>query len=130
VSGLRKCAECDRLFRIENDGPEPMRADGTFPRHECSRCSHLKWLMLTAREGLSTLAGAKTEFVKTGSGPEVHVIVPGNLGTEAHVLSIRFRKDMLVADVAMEDSGVILHDEVTFAVGQDFEALAPLLAVL
>jgi hypothetical protein len=124
VSGLRKCAECDRLFRIENDGPEPMRVDGTFPRHECSRCHHLKVLKV----GLAEIKGSKTEIVKTGTGPEVHVIVPYK-DAEAHVLSIRFRNDKLVADVAEEESGKILHDEITFEIGHE-EALEPLLAVL
>lgn len=129
MSGLRKCAECDRLFRIENDGPETMRADGTFPRHECSRCHHLKVI----RQGLSAIEGSKTEIVRTGYGPVLNVIVPYK-DAEPHVLSIWFRRvggmDMLVADVVEEESGKILHDEITFAVGQDIEALKPLLAVL
>lgn len=38
MSGIRKCAECGKLFRIQNAGPEAMRSDGTFPRHVCPRC--------------------------------------------------------------------------------------------
>lgn len=38
MSGIRKCAECGKLFKIENEGPEPMLSDGTFPRHVCSEC--------------------------------------------------------------------------------------------
>lgn len=39
MSGLRRCAECQRLFKIRDAGPEPMRPDGTFPRHVCGRCT-------------------------------------------------------------------------------------------
>jgi hypothetical protein len=38
VSGVRTCAECGKLFKIENEGPEPMRRDGSFPRHVCAVC--------------------------------------------------------------------------------------------
>jgi len=38
MSGLRRCDNCGNLFKIQNDGPEAMRGDGTFPRHVCSKC--------------------------------------------------------------------------------------------
>jgi Asp-tRNA(Asn)/Glu-tRNA(Gln) amidotransferase B subunit len=38
MSGLRRCAKCGNLFKIQNDGPEAMQADGTFPRHVCGTC--------------------------------------------------------------------------------------------
>ncbi len=42
MSGIRRCDECGKLFKIEDDGPEPMRADGTFPKHVCPKCKDRK----------------------------------------------------------------------------------------
>ena len=39
MSGIRRCDQCGNLFKIQNDGPEAMRADGTFPRHRCAKCT-------------------------------------------------------------------------------------------
>lgn len=123
MSGLRKCAECDGLFRIDDDGPEPMRRDGTFPRHVCGRCNYL----MDVLEGLRELG--KTQFLKTGAGVVGHVVVPHE-GAEAHVLSIRWKdKETLTADVAEEESGKILHDAVEFKRGFE-EPIAPLLDLL
>ena len=38
MSGIRRCEKCGSLFKIQNDGPEAMRGDGTFPRHVCAKC--------------------------------------------------------------------------------------------
>jgi hypothetical protein len=125
MSGMRKCAECSELFRIENDGPEPMLADGTFPRHECHRCDYLKQVLA----GLKDIPGAKASFVIRGFGPVVFVVQPHE-GHESHVLEVRWKdKERLVADVCEEESGEMLHDEVFFTPGQE-EALGPLLDLL
>jgi len=123
MSGLRKCAECGELFRIENDGPEMMQRDGTFPRHECGRCSYLKDVLA----GLSELGTAR--FFKTGAGIVAQVVAPHD-GKEAHVLSFRWKdKETVVADLCEEESGKILHDEVEFKRG-DEEPIMPLLDLL
>lgn len=42
MSGLRRCEKCGKLVKIQNDGPETMRADGSFPEHVCSKCKEPK----------------------------------------------------------------------------------------
>ncbi len=125
MSGIRTCGTCGELFRIENDGPEAMRSDGTFPRHECRRCHYL----MVVLAGLSDLRGAKRHLVKLGTGPRAQVVMPHE-GQEARVLSIWWvDKSRVAADVCEEESGKTLHDKVLFEPGKE-EALGPLLDAL
>lgn len=54
MSGIRKCSKCGKLMKIQNEGPEPMRRDGTFPQHVCKGCQ-----------------------AEAGSFPHYHLIVDG-----------------------------------------------------
>lgn len=42
MSGIRRCAKCSKLFKIQNAGPEAMRSDGSFPKHVCPTCNEPK----------------------------------------------------------------------------------------
>src|ERR1700679_1248089 len=73
MSGIRKCDECGELFKIQNEGPDPMRADGTFPSHECLKCHYLKEVC----NGLQGIIGARTFFSKSGAGrTSVFIVAP------------------------------------------------------
>jgi hypothetical protein len=123
MSGLRKCATCGELHRIENEGPEPMRPDGSFPGHECWRCGYLK-------DVLAGLSGCgKTQFVKTGMGVVGHVVAPHE-GGQAHVLSFRWKdKETVIASLGEEESGVVLHPDIEFKPGEE-EPIQPLIDLL
>lgn len=125
MSGLRKCADCDRFFKIEDDGPEAMRGDGTFPRHACKRCVHLRGVL----HALSLWPDTETQFVRTGGGPEAKLIFPRGDTQEALVLSVRYKGEKLAADVCEEDSGKIVGAEILFD-PDNLDALEPLLGHL
>lgn len=125
MSGIRKCADCGRLFRIENDGPEAMRGDGTFPRHTCQKCIQLRAIL----HALSMWPDTETQFVRMGSGPEAKLVYPRK-DQEALVLSVRWEGDKLAADVCEEDSGKIIEEKVLFELEKFDKALEPLLAHL
>lgn len=123
MSGLRKCAECDDLFKIDDDGPE-WAPGGVAQRRVCGRCRHIKNILLA----LANLPKARTSFVKTGMGPMGHVIVPRE-GQEALVLTVRYKGDQMAAGVCEEHSGKIVHAEITFE-PTHVDALEPLIGVM
>lgn len=41
MSGIRKCHQCKKLFKIQNDHPEVMQPNGQFPIHMCANCLKL-----------------------------------------------------------------------------------------
>ena len=59
MSGLRRCAKCNKLIKVQDAGPEPMLSDGSFPKHYCADCKKGNELTpkLQAFEQLAKLVG-------------------------------------------------------------------------
>lgn|SRR5512135_202445 len=90
MSGLRRCEECGNLFKIQNDGPEPMKSDGTFPKHVCGQCKRVREALL---EAASKLSEGDFRFSVEVDGPPWDVYYVPLLGNRPALLAVRIVDD-------------------------------------